>query len=232
MGFAPMTLPKLSSINCARTSTAGPPSATPASSGLEGIVSKRLGSIYRSGRLPNWLKFKNPEAPAVKREARRIGTMTILKMRNAKRTSGDGARRNRVEQVKGKPMPLTTMADLGHHNKNRNIVLFMESETKERIRCGVTLRALEIFKPDLDTRTDDPLTPFNKHRAHIESSASAKYDRQDFEPEDGHGMESGSSGNTLAIPRVGNLAAIEFQNEQPKRRAVHGVSFRSPMPLI
>ena len=37
--------------------------------GLEGIVSKRLGSIYRSGRSKDWLKFKNPEAPAVKREA-------------------------------------------------------------------------------------------------------------------------------------------------------------------
>jgi bifunctional non-homologous end joining protein LigD len=36
--------------------------------GLEGIVSKRLGSRYRSGRSPDWL-FKNPEAPAVKREA-------------------------------------------------------------------------------------------------------------------------------------------------------------------
>jgi len=41
--------------------------------GLEGIVSKRLGSRYRSGRSPDWLKFKNPEAPAVKREAERIG---------------------------------------------------------------------------------------------------------------------------------------------------------------
>jgi ATP-dependent DNA ligase len=37
--------------------------------GLEGIVCKRLGSIYRSGRCKDWLKFKNPEAPAVKREA-------------------------------------------------------------------------------------------------------------------------------------------------------------------
>jgi bifunctional non-homologous end joining protein LigD len=37
--------------------------------GLEGIVSKRLGSRYRSGRSPDWLKFKNPEAPALKREA-------------------------------------------------------------------------------------------------------------------------------------------------------------------
>jgi bifunctional non-homologous end joining protein LigD len=37
--------------------------------GLEGIVSKRLGSTYRSGRSADWLKFKNPEAPAVRREA-------------------------------------------------------------------------------------------------------------------------------------------------------------------
>jgi ATP-dependent DNA ligase len=37
--------------------------------GLEGIVLKRLGSRYRSGRSPHWLKFKNPDAPAVKREA-------------------------------------------------------------------------------------------------------------------------------------------------------------------
>ncbi len=37
--------------------------------GLEGIVSKRKGSPYRSGRSPDWLKMKNPNAPAVKREA-------------------------------------------------------------------------------------------------------------------------------------------------------------------
>jgi len=37
--------------------------------GLEGIVSKRLGSRYRSGRSKHWLKFKNPDARAVKREA-------------------------------------------------------------------------------------------------------------------------------------------------------------------
>jgi bifunctional non-homologous end joining protein LigD len=37
--------------------------------GLEGIVSKRLGSPYRSGRSKDWLKSKNPAAPAVKREA-------------------------------------------------------------------------------------------------------------------------------------------------------------------
>jgi bifunctional non-homologous end joining protein LigD len=37
--------------------------------GCEGIVSKKLGSIYRRGRSPLWLKVKNPEAPAVRREA-------------------------------------------------------------------------------------------------------------------------------------------------------------------
>ena len=37
--------------------------------GCEGIVSKRLGTQYRSGRVDHWLKIKNPAAPAVKREA-------------------------------------------------------------------------------------------------------------------------------------------------------------------
>ena len=37
--------------------------------GLEGIVSKHKASTYRSGRSPDWLKSKNPAAPAVKREA-------------------------------------------------------------------------------------------------------------------------------------------------------------------
>jgi ATP-dependent DNA ligase len=37
--------------------------------GCEGIVSKRLGSRYRAGRSPHWLKVKNPAAPAVTREA-------------------------------------------------------------------------------------------------------------------------------------------------------------------
>ena len=37
--------------------------------GLEGIVSKRKDSPYRSGRSPDWLKMKNPACEAVKREA-------------------------------------------------------------------------------------------------------------------------------------------------------------------
>jgi bifunctional non-homologous end joining protein LigD len=37
--------------------------------GCEGIVSKRIGSTYRSGRSKHWVKVKNPTAPAVRREA-------------------------------------------------------------------------------------------------------------------------------------------------------------------
>ena len=49
----------------------GPPVfANACTLGLEGIVSKSKDSIYRSGGSPDWLKMKNPDAPAVKREAR------------------------------------------------------------------------------------------------------------------------------------------------------------------
>jgi hypothetical protein len=37
--------------------------------GLEGIVSKRKDSPYRSGRSGDWLKCKNPACQAVRREA-------------------------------------------------------------------------------------------------------------------------------------------------------------------
>jgi len=45
--------------------------------GCEGVVSKRLALPYRSGRLSRWLKIKNPNAPAVKREGREgLGAVT------------------------------------------------------------------------------------------------------------------------------------------------------------
>ena len=36
--------------------------------GLEGIVLKRTDATYRSGRSRTWLKTKNPESAAVRRE--------------------------------------------------------------------------------------------------------------------------------------------------------------------
>jgi bifunctional non-homologous end joining protein LigD len=35
--------------------------------GLEGIVSKRRHSAYRSGRSKSWIKVKNPDSPAMLR---------------------------------------------------------------------------------------------------------------------------------------------------------------------
>jgi bifunctional non-homologous end joining protein LigD len=54
--------------------------------GLEGIVSKRKDSRYRSGRSPDWVKSKNPNAPAVKREAEEEwGRWSAVKPRRSSR---------------------------------------------------------------------------------------------------------------------------------------------------
>ena len=37
--------------------------------GLEGLVSKRIDAPYRSGPSKTWLKSKNPESKAVRRES-------------------------------------------------------------------------------------------------------------------------------------------------------------------
>ena len=41
--------------------------------GCEGIVPKRLSSMYRRGRSPHWIKVKNPKAPAAR--GRRLGPL-------------------------------------------------------------------------------------------------------------------------------------------------------------
>ena len=45
--------------------------------------SKHLGSRYRSGRSPDWLKMKNPAAPAVKREAEEDWLTQLILKRGA-----------------------------------------------------------------------------------------------------------------------------------------------------
>ena len=50
--------------------------------GLEGIVSKRKGSWYHSGRSRDWVKANNPKAPAVKRlEEEDLGAIMVEKPR-------------------------------------------------------------------------------------------------------------------------------------------------------
>jgi bifunctional non-homologous end joining protein LigD len=54
--------------------------------GCEGIVSKRLGSPYKAGRSPQWLKIKNPDAPAVRRLVGRM-TATSTRSRSGRKTA-------------------------------------------------------------------------------------------------------------------------------------------------
>jgi hypothetical protein len=45
--------------------------------GLEGIVSKRLSALYRSGPSQDWIKVKNPVSPAMIRTQKRTGRIRV-----------------------------------------------------------------------------------------------------------------------------------------------------------
>jgi|SRR4051794_38305610 hypothetical protein len=78
-------------------------------------------------------------------------------------------------------MPLTATFDPGHnHYPSENVYFFMKDRDR-RIRCGVSELALEAFDPKFERSKDGRLVAFNKHRDHIESVASAKYDRGEIE---------------------------------------------------
>jgi hypothetical protein len=49
--------------------------------GCEGSVSERRGSIHSAGWSSNWLKVKNPDARAVRREANTLGRIRRAKPR-------------------------------------------------------------------------------------------------------------------------------------------------------
>ena len=66
--------------------------------GLEGIVSKRKGSSYRSGRSPDWLKMKNANAPAVKREAEEYWRGEAWRDGHANPATGSPVRRHALNK--------------------------------------------------------------------------------------------------------------------------------------
>ena len=78
-------------------------------------------------------------------------------------------------------MPLTATFDPGHnHYPSENVYFFM-NDCDRRVRCGVSELALEVFDPKFERSKEGRLVAFNKNRAHIESVASAKYDRGEIE---------------------------------------------------
>ena len=79
--------------------------------GLEGIVSKRKDPLYRSGRSPDWIKRKNPGAPAVRREAEEhfgVGDSRCGSLRTKRRSSA--TLNGRASYTCGKARPLCQTA--------------------------------------------------------------------------------------------------------------------------
>ena len=76
----------------------GPTVFAHACMGLEGIVSKRKDSIYRSGRSPDWLKMKNTAAPAVTREAEEYWRGEAWRDGHANPATGSPVRRHALNK--------------------------------------------------------------------------------------------------------------------------------------
>ena len=70
-------------------------------------------------------------------------------------------------------MPLTATFDPGHnHFPSENIYFFM-NDGNQRIRCGLSELALEVFDPKFQRTKQGRLQAFNKFRKEIEGVARA-----------------------------------------------------------
>jgi hypothetical protein len=80
-------------------------------------------------------------------------------------------------------MPLAATIDLGHHHFATDTVYFYMNDGNQRVRCGITGLALELFEPELPHTKQGRIQAFNQRRARIERAASAKFDRGALEPD-------------------------------------------------
>ena len=79
-------------------------------------------------------------------------------------------------------MPLTSTGEPGHHEfRTDNVYFFMLDPKRQRIRCAVTLQALERIDPKLKRGEPTQLACFNFNRPRIEKAASAKFDMRYIE---------------------------------------------------
>jgi hypothetical protein len=69
-------------------------------------------------------------------------------------------------------MPLTTTGKPGYYDFRTDNVYFFMKNGSARVRCAVTLQALEKFNPKLTRWLDC----FNANRVHIEHVASTRFD--------------------------------------------------------
>jgi hypothetical protein len=73
-------------------------------------------------------------------------------------------------------MPLTTTGEPGHHDFSTDNVYFFMKNGSARIRCAVTLQALEKLTPKLKRGVSTQVECFNANRVRIEGVASTRFD--------------------------------------------------------
>jgi hypothetical protein len=110
--------------------------------GCEGIVSKRLGSHYRSGRVDHWLTIKNSKSPAVRRER---------EDRGAKRWASGRRRKEIYQKADALTLVSETMDESPHANAINRLAweIKRRGETAEKRRQDLSL----LVNPD---RSQDP----------------------------------------------------------------------------
>ena len=115
-------------------------------------------------------------------------------------------------------MPLTATFDPGHnHYPNENVYFFMNDRDR-RVRCGVSELALEVFDPQFERSKEGRLLAFNKYRPHIESVASAKYDRGQMERDGRSVLVSAADIQATFRPSLLGPQSLEFHRNR-KREA-------------
>jgi hypothetical protein len=78
-------------------------------------------------------------------------------------------------------MSLSPTGESGNWEPRTDNVYFFMTHGGQRVRCGVTGRALETLEPELERTRKERLDAFDTHRAIIERIASAKFDNKKWE---------------------------------------------------
>jgi hypothetical protein len=73
-------------------------------------------------------------------------------------------------------MTLTSTGEPGLYEFRTDNIYFFMTKGSQRVRCAVTLKALETLEPNLQRGEATQVACFQRHRGRIEGTASAKFD--------------------------------------------------------
>jgi len=72
-------------------------------------------------------------------------------------------------------MPLTAVDEPGHYDFDTDNVYFFMTDGSKRVRCAITLQALEMLYPGPKRGAPTELACFDANRSRIERAAAAKF---------------------------------------------------------